>query len=154
MLDRWTRCGVCVLLAFGLSGCLYQDLEVLEVEEFSKVKLSFDGLECRMDVDVYNPNPYAVTVTEADVKLLVKDDLVGEVAVLEPTQIRPDAQATVPLHVETYDGALGKVLKNDLMNLIKGNHVPFEARGSITGKAFGLTLSVPLRHEQSLKLRK
>ena len=118
------------------------------------MKLSFDGLECRMDVDVYNPNPYAVTVTEADVKLLVKDDLVGEVAVLEATQIRPDAQATVPLHVETYDGALGKVLKNDLMNLIKGNHVPFEARGSITGKAFGLTLSVPLRHEQSLKLRK
>ena len=142
------------MVSMTWTGCLYQDLEVLEVEDFSKVKLSFDELECRMDVDVYNPNPYAVTVTEADVKLLVKDDLVGEVAVLEATKIRPDAQATVPLHVETYDGALGNVLKNDLMNLIKGNHVPFEARGSITGKAFGLTLSVPLRHEQSLKFRK
>ena len=30
----------------------------------------------------------------------------------------------MPLHVETYDGALGKVLKNDVMNLIQGNHVP------------------------------
>ena len=69
------------MVSMTWTGCLYQDLEVLEVEDFSKVKLSFDGLECRMDVDVYNPNPYAVTVTEADVKLLVKDDLVGEVAV-------------------------------------------------------------------------
>ena len=154
MHNSWTMWVLVAIVSMTWASCLYQDLEVLEVEEFSKVKLSFDGLECRLDVDVYNPNPYAVTVTDADVKLLVKNDLVGEVAVLEATQIRPDAQATVPLHVETYDGALGKVLKNDLMNLIQGNHVPFAVRGSIKGEAFGLTLSVPVRREQSLKLRK
>ena len=40
------------MVSMTSTGCLYQDLEVLEVEDFSKVKLSFDGLECRMDVDL------------------------------------------------------------------------------------------------------
>jgi hypothetical protein len=45
------------------------------------------------------------------------------------------------------------VLKNDLMNLLRGAEVPFTAEGSVTGKAFGLSFTVPLRHEQSLNIR-
>lgn len=138
---------------FSLSGCIYQDLEVLAVEDFSELRLSLDGMQARMDVDVYNPNPYAVTVTRADVKLYVNQEVVGDVTLVEDQIIRPDAQATVPLRVATRDGALGRVLKNDLMNLLRGAEVPFVAEGSVTGKAFGLRFTVPLRHDQSLNIR-
>ena len=144
---------VLVAAMFCLTGCIYQDLEVLAVEDFSELRLSLDGMQARMDVDVYNPNPYAVTVTRADVKLYVNQEVVGDVTLVEDQIIRPDAQATVPLRVATRDGALGRVLKNDLMNLLRGAEVPFVAEGSVTGKAFGLSFTVPLRHDQSLNIR-
>ena len=142
-----------MLVMVGLSGCFYQDLEVLSVDDFSQVRVSLDGMQARMDVDVFNPNPYAVTVTDADVKLYVNQEVVGDVTLLEAQAIRPAARATVPLQVQTRDGALGKVLKNDLMNLLRGAEVPFTANGSVTGKAFGLSFTVPLRHEQPLNIR-
>lgn len=140
-------------LCVGLSGCLYQDLEVLAVEDFSEVSLSSDGLKARMELDVFNPNPYAVNVVVADVQLYVGDEVVGDVVLPEGLSIRPDARATVPLEVKTRDGALGKVLKNDLMNLLLGAEVTFQTRGSVKAKALGLTFSIPVRHQQSLTLR-
>ena len=148
-----TMWGALALMVLGLSGCFYQDLEVLSVEDFSEVRLSLDGMQARMDVDVFNPNPYAVTVTEADVKLYVNQEVVGDVTLMEPQFIRPEARATVGLQVQTRDGALGRVLKNDLMNLLRGAEVPFTAEGSVTGKAFGLSFTVPLRHEQPMNIR-
>lgn len=151
--SRWmTSLGLAVL-AFGLSGCLYQDLQVIEVQEFSEIHLSLDGLAAHLAVDVYNPNPYAVTVQGADVRLRVDEEVVGDVTLAEGVTIRPEAQARVLLEVQTRDGALGRVLKNDLMNLLRGVELPFVAEGNVTGKAFGLTFRFPLRHEQTLNLR-
>ena len=45
MRNSWTTWVLVAVVSMTWTGCLYQDLEVLEVEEFSKVKLSFDGLE-------------------------------------------------------------------------------------------------------------
>ena len=153
MLDRWMRCGVCVLLAFGLSGCLYQDLEVMAVEEFSQVRLSLEGLQAQMNVDVFNPNPFAVTVTEADVALYIEEGEVGDVTLLKPTAIRPNARATVSLQVRTRDGALGQVLKNDVLTLLRGGRLPVKAEGVVKGKAFGLSFSFPLTHDQTMNFR-
>ena len=52
MRNSWMTWVLVAMVSMTSTGCLYQDLEVLEVEDFSKVKLSFDGLECRMDVDL------------------------------------------------------------------------------------------------------
>ncbi|MDA0729631.1 MAG: LEA type 2 family protein [Bacteroidetes bacterium] len=144
--------GLCAL-TLGLSGCLYQDLEVLSIEDFSAVRLSWDGMSADMVVDVFNPNPYAVTVTEADVRLRVQQEVVGEVTLREAKVIRPEARASVSLQVQTIDGALMRVVKQDLMNLLRGADVPFVAEGSVTGKAFGLSFSVPIRHNQTLNIR-
>ena len=152
MRERSAMWASLMLVMLGLSGCFYQDLEVLAVDDFSQVRVSLDGMQARMDVDVFNPNPYAVTVTEADVKLYVNQEVVGDVTLLEAQAIRSEARATVGLQVQTRDGSLGKVLKNDLMNLLRGAEVPFTAEGSVTGKAFGLSFTVPLRHEQPLNI--
>ena len=137
-------------LGLGLTGCLYQDLEVLEVEAFSDLSFSLQGMKAQMNVDVFNPNPYAVKVTGADVKLYVDEAVVGDVTVREITTIRPEARATVPLHVRTREGALREALKHDFMNLIRGTDVAFKAKGEVTGKAFGLSFTAPLIHDQTL----
>ena len=33
-----------MLVMLGLSGCFYQDLEVLAVDDFSQVRVSLDGM--------------------------------------------------------------------------------------------------------------
>ena len=145
----------CLGLSMMLSvqGCLFQDLEVLAVEDFSDVQLSLNGFQARLVVDVYNPNPYPVKVFEADVALTVEQDQIGQVVLLAPTVIRPDARGEVELEVRTMDGALGRLLKNDLMSLLRGSEVPFVAEGTVMGKAFGLRLSIPFRHQETLTLR-
>ena len=140
-------------LTLGLQGCLFQDLEVLAVEDFSDVQLSLNGFQARLVVDVYNPNPYPVTVFEADVALTVEQDPIGQVVLLAPTVIRPDARGEVELEVRTMDGALARLLTNDLMSLLRGSEVPFVAEGTVMGKAFGLRLSIPFRHTETLTLR-
>ena len=137
----------------SMQGCLLQDLEVLAVEDFSDVQLSLNGFQARLVVDVYNPNPYPVKVFEADVALTVEQDQIGQVVLLAPTVIRPDARGEVELEVRTMDGALGRLLKNDLMSLLRGSEVPFVAEGTVMGKAFGLRLSIPFRHQETLTLR-
>ena len=153
MRNPWVIWAVAGCLSLALSGCFYQDLEVLEVEDFSRVSFSLKGMQAQMDVDVFNPNPYAVKVTDADVQLFVDDEVVGDVTLLETTSIRPEARATVPLQVQTREGALRRVLKNDLLNLISGTEVPFTAEGTVTGKAFGLSFTVPLKHDQTLNTK-
>ena len=141
---------VALALGLGLTGCLYQDLEVLEVEAFSDLSFTLQGMQAQMNVDVFNPNPYAVKVTGTDVKLYVDEAVVGDVTLKETTTIRPEARASVPLHVRTREGALREVLKRDLLNLIRGTDVAFTAKGDVTGKAFGLAFTVPLTHDQTL----
>ena len=140
-------------MMLSMQGCLFQDLEVLAVEDFSDVQLSLNGFQARLVVDVYNPNPYPVKVFEADVALTVEQDQIGQVVLLAPTVIRPDARGEVELEVRTMDGALGRLLKNDLMSLLRGSEVPFVAEGTVMGKAFGLRLSIPFRHKETLTLR-
>ena len=153
MRNHWVIWAVAGWLSLALSGCFYQDLEVLEVEDFSRVSFSLKGMQAQMDVDVFNPNPYAVKVTDADVQLFVDDEVVGDVTLLETTSIRPEARATVPLQVQTREGALRRVLKNDLLNLISGSEIPFTAEGTVTGKAFWLSFTVPLKHDQTLNTK-
>ena len=86
---------VALFSVLALQGCLFQDLEVLSVEEFEDVQLSLNGFQAKLVVDVYNPNPYPVTVFEADVDLKVEDQTIGEVSLLSPTVIRPDARAEI-----------------------------------------------------------
>ena len=86
-------------------------------------------------------------------KLYVDEAVVGDVTLHEITTIRPEARATVPLHVRTREGALREVLKHDLMNLIRGSEVAFTAKGEVTGKAFGLSFTVPLTHDQTLNTK-
>ena len=148
------RLGIVALaLGVGLTGCLYQDLEVLEVEAFSDLSFTLQGMQAQMNLDVFNPNPYAVKVTGTDVKLYVDEAVVGDVTLKETTTIRPEARATVPLHVRTREGALREVLKRDLLNLIRGTDVAFTAKGDVTGKAFGFAFTVPLTHDQTLNIQ-
>ena len=142
-----------LMMMLGLQGCFFQDLEVLSVEDFSDVQISLNGLEARLVVDVYNPNPYPVTVFEADVALTVEQNPIGQVVLLSPTVIRPDARGEVELVVKTMDGALGRLLKNDLLSLLRGSEVPLVAEGTVMGKAFGLRLSIPFRHKENLTIR-
>jgi hypothetical protein len=39
------------------------------------------------------------------------------------------------------------------MSLLRGSEVPFVAEGTVMGKAFGLRLSIPFRHTETLTLR-
>ena len=62
--------GACALMMLAFQAAFSRTLRCCRWKNFRSVRLSLDGMQARMEVDVYNPNPYAVTVTEANVTCL------------------------------------------------------------------------------------
>jgi hypothetical protein len=48
---------------------------------------------------------------------------------------------------------LGQVLKSDVLTLLRGGRLPVKAEGVVKGKAFGLSFSFPLTHDQTMNFR-
>ncbi|MDA0569352.1 MAG: hypothetical protein O3A35_06400, partial [Bacteroidetes bacterium] len=77
----------------------------------------------------------------------------GEVSLIERIKLGARDTALVRFNVATRDGAIAEILKADVLNFLKGAGVPFSASGKIIGKAWGLTIEVPLEHSQNISLR-
>ena len=138
---------------FTLTGC-YQQLEVVNVEDFSEVQVGFNGLRSNLDVKIYNPNFYPIQLHETEISLRVRDIDAGDVSLPEMVKIGARDTSVIRFNVATRDGAIASILKNDVMNFLRGDDVPFSASGKVIGKSWGITVEVPLEHSQNISLRK
>jgi LEA14-like dessication related protein len=143
---------IAALALFTLTGC-YQQLEVIDVQDFSEVQIGLKGLKSNLDVRIYNPNFFPIQISETQISLRVREVDAGEVSLLEEIKLGARDTALVRFNVATRDGAIAEILKADVMNFLKGADVPFSASGKIIGKSWGLTMEVPLEHAQNISLR-
>lgn len=143
---------VALLVLSTLTGC-YQQLEVIDVQDFSEVQIGLRGLKSNLDVRIYNPNFFPIQISETQISLRVREVDAGEVSLLEGIKLGARDTALVRFNVATRDGAIAEILKADVINFLKGEDVPFSASGKIIGKSWGLTIEVPLEHSQNISLR-
>lgn len=141
------------MFAIALSGC-YQELEVREVAGLTDGNLTLQGFQGVVTVRLYNPNAYSVRALESDVILYVQDRKVGRVELVGPVLLPKHEESTFSLQVESEPGALGDVLKNELMGFILGGKVELRAEGSVRGKAWGIPVTVPVKSVESIGLTK
>ena len=135
-----------------LTGC-YQQLEVINVQDFSEIQIGLNGLKSNLDVRIYNPNFYPIQISETHISLRVREVDAGEVSLLDGIKLRAGDTTLVRFNVATRDGAIVEIFKADVMNFLKGADVPFSASGKIIGKSWGITIEVPLEHSQNMSLR-
>jgi LEA14-like dessication related protein len=142
-----------VLVVVGLTGC-YQELEVREVSGLTDGQLTLQGFNGTMDVRLFNPNRYPVKALDSEVYLFVRDQRVGKVDLTEPVELPAQAESTISLEVASEPGAIAAILKNELMNFLTGGEVELRAEGTVTGKAWGIPVTVPVRAVEQIGLTK
>jgi hypothetical protein len=55
--------GLLLLLILTLQGCrLYRDVEFKGVKDTRFTSFNAQGVSCEFDVELYNPNPYKITL--------------------------------------------------------------------------------------------
>ena len=142
-----------VLACLAITGCGMQSLEVLRVQNVTVSSWTREGLEAQWGIELENPNRFAVTVKETEVNIRVDDNDIGEVILVEPQRIKSGETALLNFQIDTYKGALGNVFRRHLIQAIMGNDIPIEIDGTVHGKAFGLTIRIPVKHTQNLNIR-
>ena len=141
------------IACLAMTGCGIQSLEVLRVQNVTVSSLTRDGLVAQWGIELENPNRFTVTVKDTEVNIRVDEHDIGEVILVEPQRIKSGETALLNFQIDTYKGALGKVFRRQLIQAIMGNDIPIEIDGMVHGKAFGLTIRIPVKHTQYLNIR-
>jgi LEA14-like dessication related protein len=143
--------GLLLLLILTLQGCrLYRDVEFKGVKETRFTSFNANGVSCEFDVELYNPNPYKITLMQSEVDLFLEGTRLGKVqlpslAVLngeENMRLKLTCTAEPSSIPKLVGGAIGLVFKKELV---------IEGKGVVTAKAFLVTKTVPVEFTQRIR---
>jgi LEA14-like dessication related protein len=129
---------------------MYRDVEFKGVKDTRFTSFSAKNISCEFEVELFNPNPYKITLMQSDVDLYLEGTRLGKVQLPESAQLNPEGNTLLKLActAETASipklvgGAIGMVFKKDVV---------IEGKGSITAKAFLITKTVSVEFKQRLK---
>lgn len=138
-------------LSFSFTGC-YQKIEVTEVEGFSNIELSMNGIKTDLTVKIYNPNFLNFNVNSADIILSIGDIEAGDLVLEEGIQLASRDTTEVSLKLISRKGAIGKIMIDNFTNALSGGDVVFKAEGEIVSQTWGLKKRLPVIHEEVLEL--
>jgi LEA14-like dessication related protein len=140
-----------LLFLLTLQGCrVYRDVEFKGVKETKFTSFNSQGVSCEFDVEIYNPNPYKITLMSSDVDLFFEGTRLGRVelpasAILnaeEKTSLKLTCTAEPSSIPKLVGGAIGMVFKKDLV---------IEGKGAVTAKAILITKTVPVEFSQRIR---
>ena len=133
------------VLGFLLTGCgLYQDVEVNSVQGLEALEIGPDGVSGNLRVLLHNPNPYALQVVDAQLRLSVEGAPLAIVTLGSPQTLSPRSDTPVGLALQTDPGALGGLLRKHAMDLLLGRPLQLQIAGEVKGKAGWFPVRVPV----------
>ncbi len=139
---------------FFLIGCQwYQDLEVRSVEGLSDAAWTLNGFEGEMRVNVYNPNAFTIQAADVDIALYAGEERIGSVSLRGTQKLQGRSETLLSLYVVSDPGALRKLVQNQLFQFISGGDVELRAVGEVTGRAFGLNVTIPVEATEQIQFQ-
>ncbi len=140
-----------LVVILTLQSCrVYRDVEFKAVKETRFTSFNAKGISCEFEVELFNPNPYKITLMQSDVDLYLEGTRLGKVQLPESAQLNADGKTLLKLACtaepasipKLVGGAIGMVFKKDVV---------IEGKGSVTAKAFLITKTVAVEFKQRLK---
>lgn len=132
-----------------LSSCamFFEDIEVRDVRG-----ISLQGNSPEVTVELYNPNPYKIEATAADIDLQHEGRVIGHLT-LPPESVTLAPKETTDLTVicDLAPGAAATVVGGGLKSLLTGKGFEVVATGTVSGKAWGRLWEMPVDVSKTLK---
>jgi LEA14-like dessication related protein len=139
------------ILVFALQGCrVYRDVEFKGVKETRFTSFNAQGVSCEFDVEVYNPNPYKITLMQSDVNLFLEGTRLGKVQLPESAVLHAENSTILKLTCTAEPASIPKIV-GGAIGLVFKKDVVIEGKGMVTAKASFVTKTVPIEFTQRVK---
>jgi LEA14-like dessication related protein len=139
------------ILVFALQGCrVYRDVEFKGVKETRFTSFNAQGVSCEFDVEVYNPNPYKITLMQSDVNLFLEGTRLGKVQLPESAVLHAENSTILKLTCKAEPASIPKIV-GGAIGLVFKKDVVIEGKGMVTAKASLVTKTVPVEFTQRVK---
>lgn len=134
----------------SLSSCkIYQDVDVIEVENVIFNEFDNEGAEAEVWLKIKNPNAYKVVLTDSDVDLYFEGNHLGKVQLVENMVVPKKSLSTQIMKVEVEYNNMETLMGNIFTLLFKENFL-LEAKGQVTGKALFVSKKVAIDFKDTL----
>jgi LEA14-like dessication related protein len=134
----------------SLSSCkIYQDVDVIEVENVIFSEFDNEGAEAEVWLKIKNPNAYKVVLTDSDVDLYFEGNHLGKVQLVENMVVPKKSLSTQIMKVEVEYNNMETLMGNFFTLLFKENFL-LEAKGQVTGKALFVSKKVAIDFKDTL----
>jgi LEA14-like dessication related protein len=137
----------CVILA---SCTAYRDVEFKGVKRTQFTGFNSSGVSCEFDVELFNPNPYKISLVSSEVDLFMEGTRLGHVSLPSSAVLSPEENTILKLSCTADAESIPKIL-GGAIGLVFKKDIVIEGKGSVTAKAFMISKTVPVEFTQRLK---
>jgi LEA14-like dessication related protein len=134
-----------------LASCTaYRDVEFKGVKRTQFTGFNSSGVSCEFDVELFNPNPYKISLVSSDVDLFMEGTRLGHLSLPTSSVLLPEEKTILKLTCTAEAESIPKILSGAI-GLVFKKEVVIEGKGSVTAKAFMISKVVPVEFTQRLK---
>ncbi len=141
------------LLSLIFSSCnIYQDIEVQEVRDIRITKMSDKGIEAEVDIKVFNPNNFKVSIVAVDADIYVNDKDVGDAKLRRKVILGKKSNEVHTIKIEgDYTDMSGGILQT-LIGGLFSQSMNFKVDGTMKGKALLIGKSFYFQVDQDVEM--
>ncbi len=148
---RFLQVAAALVMLVSLESCrVYHDIEFKGVKQTRFTSFNSQGVACEFDVELFNPNPYSISLMRSDIDLFLEGTRLGKVDLPSTAVLKAKESTTLRLSCTAEPASLPKLL-GGAIGLVFKKEVVIEGKGSITAKAFLITKTVPVEFKQSIR---
>ena len=141
-------------LALTFSSCnIYKDIEVREVRDIRITKMSDKGIEAEVDIKVFNPNSYKVSIVSIDADLYVNDKDMGDAKLRRRVTIGKKSNEIHTVKIEGDYSDLSGGLLQTLIGGLFSQTMNLKIDGTMKGKALLIGKSFYFQVDQDVKMK-
>jgi LEA14-like dessication related protein len=118
-----------------LSSCeWYDDVDVIEIGKIKLDQLQGTNAKVNIDVELFNPNFYAISIKPSTLDVYIEDEFVGKAQLLEKVKFKRKSTGIYNMKVELLGeaGILKKTMRYMMMKELKVRVVG-KVKGSVMG---------------------
>lgn len=150
MMRTITFVGLLSLLLFA--SCEYKEVEVKNIRNFRVVKVEEQRVFFSFDIQLINPNSYALKVSSSDLDCSLNGSNVGKLNLGSTLRIPSGNDEYLPVEASVELQGTGQNLPALALATVLSNSIEFGLSGEIRGGVFLFTKSIPIHYTERVYL--
>ena len=143
---------IIVTLPLFILGCEFKDIELQTVDDVKIESLNKGNIKGTITLTLNNPNGFAVTVKEADFKIMLEKTEMGTANLSESFKIKANSTESYPVKLKgDVSGAMTGGLAG-IVGMLLGKDPKVTLVGEIRARSFLISKTIPVEFETELPI--